>query len=201
MAAYGVSEPGAGSDVAAITTRAVKEEGGYRITGQKCWITVRSASYLFPYSSFATDSRHDGQNGGVSNWMFVLAKTDPSAKPHKSLSGFIVDSDSPGITVESKLVNLGQRCSDTRIISAFRPFCSLSRLFSSRLWRKIRTHSGRQAPHLLTPPALPPYNHVLAASVQSPLPLLCFPRSQISTTSSSRRRICSALRATGSVLR
>jgi len=57
--------------------------------------------------------------------MFVLAKTDPSAKPHKSLSGFIVDSDTPGITVENKLINMGQRCSDTRIISTW-PSLTLS---------------------------------------------------------------------------
>ncbi|GAA6018625.1 hypothetical protein JCM10207_008985 [Rhodosporidiobolus poonsookiae] len=95
MAAYGVSEPGAGSDVAAIKTTARKEGDGYVIDGAKCWIT----------------------NGGVANWYFVLAKTDPSAKPHKALSGFIVDADSPGITVEKKLVNMGQRCSDTRIIN------------------------------------------------------------------------------------
>ncbi|GAA5936655.1 hypothetical protein JCM10213_000020 [Rhodosporidiobolus nylandii] len=94
MAAYGVSEPGAGSDVAAIKTVAKKVEGGWEVSGSKCWIT----------------------NGGVANWLFVLAKTDPSAKPHKALSGFIVDADTPGITVEKKLVNMGQRCSDTRII-------------------------------------------------------------------------------------
>ncbi|BGP12284.1 hypothetical protein JCM10213v2_000197 [Rhodosporidiobolus nylandii] len=95
MAAYGVSEPGAGSDVAAIKTVAKKVEGGWEVSGSKCWIT----------------------NGGVANWLFVLAKTDPSAKPHKALSGFIVDADTPGITVEKKLVNMGQRCSDTRIIN------------------------------------------------------------------------------------
>ncbi|GAA5915932.1 hypothetical protein JCM6882_000183 [Rhodosporidiobolus microsporus] len=96
MCAYGVSEPGAGSDVASIKTTAKKEGAdSYVIDGSKCWIT----------------------NGGVANWLFVLAKTDPSAKPHKSLSGFIVDADSPGITVENKLVNMGQRCSDTRIIN------------------------------------------------------------------------------------
>ncbi|GAA6044582.1 hypothetical protein JCM8097_000721 [Rhodosporidiobolus ruineniae] len=95
MAAYGVSEPGAGSDVAGISTKATKEGDGYVINGSKMWIT----------------------NGGVANWYFVLAKTDPSAKPHKSLSGFIVDADTPGITVESKLINMGQRCSDTRIIN------------------------------------------------------------------------------------
>ncbi|GAA5827120.1 hypothetical protein JCM11251_001125 [Rhodosporidiobolus azoricus] len=95
MVAYGVSEPGAGSDVAGIKTMAKKEGDAFVINGSKCWIT----------------------NGGVCNWYFVLAKTDPSAKPHKSLSGFIVDADTPGITVEKKLVNMGQRCSDTRIIN------------------------------------------------------------------------------------
>ncbi|GAA5891839.1 hypothetical protein JCM8208_002908 [Rhodotorula glutinis] len=95
MCAYGVSEPGAGSDVASITTKATLEGDKYVINGSKCWIT----------------------NGGVANWYFVLAKTDASGKPHKSLSGFIVDADTPGITVENKLINMGQRCSDTRIIN------------------------------------------------------------------------------------
>ncbi|BGP04353.1 hypothetical protein JCM10049v2_000151 [Rhodotorula toruloides] len=95
MCAYGVSEPGAGSDVASIKTKAVREGDKFVLNGQKCWIT----------------------NGGVANWYFVLAKTDPSAKPHKALSGFIVDASTPGITVENKLINMGQRCSDTRIIN------------------------------------------------------------------------------------
>lgn len=53
----------------------------------------------------------------LAQWYFVLAKTDPDAKPSRALSGFIVDADIPGITVESKLINMGQRCSDTRIIN------------------------------------------------------------------------------------
>ncbi|GAA5999876.1 uncharacterized protein JCM10292_003518 [Rhodotorula paludigena] len=95
MCAYGVSEPGAGSDVASIKTKATLEGDAYVLNGSKCWIT----------------------NGGVANWYFVLAKTNPEGKPHKALSGFIVDADTPGITVEKKLVNMGQRCSDTRIIN------------------------------------------------------------------------------------
>ncbi|GAA5889136.1 hypothetical protein JCM5296_007175 [Sporobolomyces johnsonii] len=95
MCAYAVTEPGAGSDVAAIKTKAILQGDSYRLDGQKCWIT----------------------NGGVADWYFVLAKTDPDAKPHKSLAGFIVDRNTPGISVESKLVNMGQRCSDTRIIN------------------------------------------------------------------------------------
>ncbi|SGY95363.1 BQ5605_C036g11488 [Microbotryum silenes-dioicae] len=95
MCAYGVTEPGAGSDVAGIATRATKEGDHYVLNGAKLWIT----------------------NGGVANWYFVLAVTDPSAKPHRRLSGFIVDGDAAGITVDSKLVNMGQRCSDTRPIA------------------------------------------------------------------------------------
>ncbi|SCV68059.1 BQ2448_180 [Microbotryum intermedium] len=95
MCAYGVTEPGAGSDVAGIATRATKEGDHYVLNGSKLWIT----------------------NGGVANWYFVLAVTDPSAKPHRRLSGFIVDGDAAGVTVDSKLVNMGQRCSDTRPIA------------------------------------------------------------------------------------
>lgn len=95
MAAYCVTEPGAGSDVANIKTRARKEGDKYVINGSKCWIT----------------------NGSKANWYFVLAKTDDSAKPHKSMSGFVVDANTPGISVGKKEVNMGQRCSDTRMIT------------------------------------------------------------------------------------
>ncbi|GAA5909057.1 uncharacterized protein JCM6883_002592 [Sporobolomyces salmoneus] len=95
LCAYGVTEPGCGSDVAAIQTKAVLEGDKYVLNGTKCWIT----------------------NGGVADWYFVLAKTDVNAKPHKSLTGFIVERNTPGITVEKKLINMGQRCSDTRIIN------------------------------------------------------------------------------------
>ena len=86
---------GAGSDVANIKTRARKEGDKYVINGSKCWIT----------------------NGSKANWYFVLAKTDDSAKPHKSMSGFVVDANTPGISVGKKEVNMGQRCSDTRMIT------------------------------------------------------------------------------------
>lgn len=90
-AAYCVTEPGAGSDVAGIKTTAVKKGDKYIVNGEKMWIT----------------------NGGVANWYFLLAKTDPS-KGAKGMSGFIVDADSPGITVGRKEINMGQKCSDTR---------------------------------------------------------------------------------------
>lgn len=98
MSAYCVTEPGTGSDVAAIKTRAEKNaDGNYILNGGKMWIT----------------------NGGVANWYFVLARTssDPKAKPSEALSCFIVEADSPGVSVGRKEINMGQRCSDTRGIT------------------------------------------------------------------------------------
>jgi len=95
MAAYCVTEPGAGSDVANAKTTAVKKGDKWVINGQKMWIT----------------------NGGKANWYFLLAKTDPNAKAGKAFTGFIIDANSPGITVGRKEMNLGQRCSDTRGIT------------------------------------------------------------------------------------
>eukprot|EP00794_Sanderia_malayensis_P015888 gene15888-17488_t len=92
MAAYCVTEPGAGSDVAGIKTKAEKVGDEYVINGQKMWIT----------------------NGGVANWYFVLAKTDQNASAGKAFTGFIVDADLPGVTKGRKEVNMGQRASDTR---------------------------------------------------------------------------------------
>lgn len=91
LAAYAVTEPGAGSDVANIRTTAKRVGDEYIINGSKMWIT----------------------NAGVSDWMFVLAKTDPSAG-HKGMTGFAVDSKTPGVIVGKKEKNMGQKCSDTR---------------------------------------------------------------------------------------
>ncbi len=94
FAAYAVTEPGAGSDVAGIRTTAKKVGDEYIINGSKMWIT----------------------NGGVASWYFVLAYTDESQK-HKGMSGFMVPRDTPGITVGKKEDNMGQRCSDTRSLT------------------------------------------------------------------------------------
>lgn len=95
MAAYCVTEPGAGSDVAGLRTNAVKKGDSWVINGQKMWIT----------------------NGGKANWYFVLAKTDANASTGKAFTGFIVDADTPGIQVGRKEINMGQRASDTRGIT------------------------------------------------------------------------------------
>ncbi|GFT68416.1 medium-chain specific acyl-CoA dehydrogenase, mitochondrial [Nephila pilipes] len=93
MCAYCVTEPGAGSDVAGIKTRAEKKGDKYIINGQKMWIT----------------------NGGVANWYFVLARTNPDPKcpTSKAFTGFIVDADTKGITKGRKEWNMGQRASNT----------------------------------------------------------------------------------------
>lgn len=103
-AAYCVSEPGAGSDVAAINTRAVKKGNDYVINGAKLWITNGGVA------------RDDADREGGGGWYFVLAVTDPDAKVGKRMTGFVVDANTPGISVGDKLVNMGQRCSDTRPI-------------------------------------------------------------------------------------
>jgi acyl-CoA dehydrogenase len=91
LAAYCVTEPDAGSDVAGIKTMARRVGEDYAITGQKMWIT----------------------NGSVAEWYFVLAYTDPAQK-HRGMSAFLVPAKTPGIEVGKKEKNLGQRCSDTR---------------------------------------------------------------------------------------
>lgn len=98
MCAYGVTEPGTGSDVAGVRTKAEKnKDGDWVINGQKMWIT----------------------NAGHANWYFVLARTnpDPKAKASEAFTGFIVERDSEGLTVGRKEWNMGQRCSDTRGIT------------------------------------------------------------------------------------
>jgi pimeloyl-CoA dehydrogenase large subunit len=74
----GFSEPGAGSDLASLKTRAARDGDHYVINGQKTWTTL---------AQYAT-------------WCFVLARTNPEApKPQQGISFILVDMKSPGITV------------------------------------------------------------------------------------------------------
>ena len=77
------SEPGAGSDLAAMQTRAVRDGDDYVINGQKIWTTF----------------------GHYADWGWLAARTDPNAPKHKGISTFAVKMDTPGITVRP-LVNM-----------------------------------------------------------------------------------------------
>jgi len=94
IAAYAVTEPGAGSDVASIQTTAVKDGDDYILNGSKMWIT----------------------GAGKADWFFVLAYTDKAAG-YKGMSAFIVDANSDGLSLGKKETNMGQRASDTRSIN------------------------------------------------------------------------------------
>ena len=94
LASYAITEPDAGSDVAACKTTAIRDGDDYIINGSKMFIT----------------------GAGYADWFFDLAKTDPDAG-YKGMSGFIVDSDTPGLSLGKKESNMGQRCSDTRALT------------------------------------------------------------------------------------
>ncbi|MDN6855277.1 acyl-CoA dehydrogenase family protein [Pseudomonas sp. CAN2814] len=73
----GYSEPGAGSDLASLKTRAVRDGDEYVVNGQKTWTTL----------------------GQHADWIFCLVRTDPEAQQQRGISFLLIDMQSPGITV------------------------------------------------------------------------------------------------------
>jgi len=74
----GYSEPGSGSDLASLKTRAIREGDHYVVNGQKTWTTL--AQYA--------------------DWIFCLVRTDPAAKAQEGISFLLIDMKTPGITVK-----------------------------------------------------------------------------------------------------
>ncbi|XP_069863412.1 medium-chain specific acyl-CoA dehydrogenase, mitochondrial isoform X1 [Dipodomys merriami] len=119
MCAYCVTEPGAGSDVAGIKTKAEKKGDDYIINGQKMWITnggKASWAWEVSLSFFCSRQALYHLSHSTTSRYFLLARSDPDPKTpaSKAFTGFIVEADSPGIQIGKKELNMGQRCSDTR---------------------------------------------------------------------------------------
>ena len=90
LAAYALTEPAAGSDVAGILSTAVRQGDEYILNGTKTWIT----------------------NAPVASFFIIFAKTDPAAK-HRGMSAFIVEREWPGVTCGKPIPKMGQHAAWT----------------------------------------------------------------------------------------
>ncbi len=90
IACFGLTEPGAGSDVVALSTRARRAGDRYILNGEKMWITLAD----------------------VADHSLIFAKTDPAAG-HRGISAFIVERDFPGVTTGTIHGKMGVRASNT----------------------------------------------------------------------------------------
>jgi alkylation response protein AidB-like acyl-CoA dehydrogenase len=86
LTALAVTEPDAGSDAAALSTRATRVEGGYRLSGQKAWIS----------------------NGGVAEMYVVFATVDPKLRA-RGVTAFLVEKGAPGLSFSAPIRKMGQR--------------------------------------------------------------------------------------------
>jgi alkylation response protein AidB-like acyl-CoA dehydrogenase len=87
-----LSEPGAGTDLQNITTRATRDGDVYRVSGSKMWVT----------------------NGRHGNTYLLLTKTDPTAKPaHRGMTLFVIEKGAPGLTVSRDIDKLGYKTVET----------------------------------------------------------------------------------------
>lgn len=94
FAAYAITEPGAGSDVAAMRTSVKKDGDGYILNGEKAWIS----------------------NATWAKWFIVFGTLDRKLR-HKGICAFVVPRDTPGITVGPHEDKMGQRASDTTAVT------------------------------------------------------------------------------------
>ena len=94
LGCFGLSEPGAGSDVSGIQTTAVLRGDEYVVNGSKMFIT----------------------NAGKADWIVCFASTDRS-QGHKGLTALVIPMDAPGVTIEKHLDKMGQRSTDTSAVA------------------------------------------------------------------------------------
>jgi acyl-CoA dehydrogenase len=94
LGCFGLTEPGAGSDVSGIQTTSVRRADEYVVNGSKMFIT----------------------NAGPAAWIVCFASTDRS-KGHKGLSAFVIPMSADGVTIDRHLDKMGQRATDTSAVS------------------------------------------------------------------------------------
>ena len=94
LGGFMLTEPDAGSDAAALKTRATKVDGGWKLNGAKAWIT----------------------NGGLGRYFVTMARTDPD-KGKKGISAFILDADQPGVVMGRPEEKMGLRSSKTVMVA------------------------------------------------------------------------------------
>jgi acyl-CoA dehydrogenase len=94
FAAYALTEPGAGSDAAAIQTRCRKDGNDWIVSGSKCFIT----------------------NAAWARWYIVFATVDPALR-HSGIMAFVIDRDAEGVSVGKTEDKLGQRASNTAVVN------------------------------------------------------------------------------------
>ena len=94
LGGFMLTEPDAGSDAAALKTRATRTTGGWRLNGAKAWIT----------------------NGGEGRYFVIMARSDPD-KGKKGISAFILDADQPGVIMGRPEDKMGLRSSKTVMVT------------------------------------------------------------------------------------
>jgi alkylation response protein AidB-like acyl-CoA dehydrogenase len=101
LAAWALTEPGSGSDAAALRTTARLE--GSPATGRAQWVLSGAKTFI--------------TQGSVGGFCVVLARTNPGAPRHRGITAFVIDRGTPGFSVSKHLLKLGCRASDTAELS------------------------------------------------------------------------------------